>query len=264
MSHNYKIKRPLVFFDFESTGPDKNKDRIVQFCFVSMYPDGTQDTFTHLVNPEMPISASATEVHHITNEMVHDLPNLNTFIPDILNRILDVDLVGFGCLMFDVPLLFNELQRCGYTWDYTQTNIIDACNIFKRHAPRDLTAAFKHYTGLTMVNAHDAEADVLATKSVFLAQWKELQPGTNDLASIALISNYDKPLVDLSGKFAIDDDGELLINFGTKRGEKAKDNLGLLQWMLDKDFSEDAKLIARKIIDEENARVAQPSNRLPF
>jgi DNA polymerase-3 subunit epsilon len=227
-------------------------------------PDGNVEQYANYVKPSIAISAAATEVHGIRDK---DLVSYSTFQKDagrIFKIVSDCDLVGFGILQFDVPLLFNELHRCGYTWDYTRCNIIDACNIYKRHTPRDLTSAFAHYCNGKFEDAHSAYADTLATKEVFLEQIVKHGLDMEDMKALALLSNYDKPMVDLSGKFSVDDRGEILLNIGQNRGQKAKDNITFLHWMLEKDFSEDTKIICRKIIKEN--QIADPNSipELPF
>jgi DNA polymerase-3 subunit epsilon len=258
------LKRPLVFFDLETTGADRNNDRIVQFCFLSIFPDGSQDEFTQYVKPVIQISEAAVAVHGITEQVVSHCHGLEHYAGSILKKVSDCDLVGFGILQFDVPLLFNELRRFGYTWDYTRCNIIDACNIYKRHTPRDLASAFKHYCQGTMEKAHDAHSDTVATHEVFSAQIVKHGLKWEDMRALALHSNYDKPLVDLSGKFSIDAGGEIVFNFSSNKGLKAADNITFLHWMLEKDFSEDTKIICRKIIKENQIADPNATPELPF
>jgi DNA polymerase-3 subunit epsilon len=261
---NISLKRPLVFFDLETTGADRNSDRIVQFCFLSILPDGSREELTKYVKPLVKISESAIAVHGITEQAVSRCNAFQYYAHSVLQMVSDCDLVGFGILQFDVPLLFNELHRCGHTWDYTRCNIIDACNIYKRHTPRDLASAFKHYCQGTMDKAHDAHSDTMATHEVFSAQIVKHGLNWEDMRGLALYSNYDKPLVDLSGKFSVDDHGEVLLNIGQNRGQKAKDNITFLRWMLEKDFSEDTKIICRKIIRENEIADPNPVPELPF
>ena len=35
------LKRPLAFFDLETTGTDVSKDRIIEIAILKMMPDGT-------------------------------------------------------------------------------------------------------------------------------------------------------------------------------------------------------------------------------
>ena len=64
----------MIFFDLETTGTDTSNDRIVEISMVKVFPDGNKDIKTRRINPEMPIPAEATAVHHITDEDVKDCP----------------------------------------------------------------------------------------------------------------------------------------------------------------------------------------------
>ena len=45
------LKRPIVFFDLETTGVDTAKDRIVEISMVKVMPDGEQIVKTRKLNP---------------------------------------------------------------------------------------------------------------------------------------------------------------------------------------------------------------------
>jgi DNA polymerase-3 subunit epsilon len=68
------LKKPIVFFDLETTGTSVVNDRIVQISYLKISVDGTETERNYYVNPGMPIPPQATAVHHITNEMVADKP----------------------------------------------------------------------------------------------------------------------------------------------------------------------------------------------
>ena len=66
------LKRPIVFFDLETTGVDSAKDRIVEISMVKVMPDGEEIVKTRRINPQMPIPAAATEIHGITDEYANE------------------------------------------------------------------------------------------------------------------------------------------------------------------------------------------------
>lgn len=259
------LDRPLAFFDLETTGTDRTKARITEYCFHVFYPNGESHVFHSLVNPEQPIPPAVTALTGISDETVKNEQTFLAHVLTISNIVTTADLVGFGCLQYDVPVLFSELHRCGFVWDYSKCRIVDVGNIFKRQVPRDLSSALLHYAGRAHTGAHGARADVDATREVFLRQI-ERHALTPDLGELARYANYDRPLVDLSGKFVVSDEGEVLFNFSAKKGERAKEHPSLLEWMLDKDFSEDVKLVCRRLLaecyttDENNSLTDQ----LPF
>ena len=47
------LKNPIVFFDLETTGTNINSDRIVEICYLKVYPNGNEETKTMRINPEM-------------------------------------------------------------------------------------------------------------------------------------------------------------------------------------------------------------------
>ena len=60
------LKNPIVFFDLETTGTNINTDRIVEICYLKVYPNGNEETKTMRINPEMHIpeqSSAPREAH---------------------------------------------------------------------------------------------------------------------------------------------------------------------------------------------------------
>jgi len=52
---NLNLKNPVVFFDLETTGTNINSDRIVEICYLKVYPNGNEESKTLRINPEMHI-----------------------------------------------------------------------------------------------------------------------------------------------------------------------------------------------------------------
>ena len=53
------LKKPIIFFDLETTGTDISKDRIVEICYIKVLPDGREVEYSKRVNPGMHIPESA-------------------------------------------------------------------------------------------------------------------------------------------------------------------------------------------------------------
>lgn len=68
------LKNPIVFFDLETTGINPATDRIVEISYLKIHPNGKEESRTYRVNPGIPIPKEASEIHHITDEMVADCP----------------------------------------------------------------------------------------------------------------------------------------------------------------------------------------------
>ncbi len=157
------------------------------------------------------------------------------------------DIAGFNSNNFDVPMLFNEFNRCGIYWDYSKFKMIDAGNIYKINESRTLTAGYKFYCNGVLDKAHSAEADVMATIDIFMAQLERYElPGT--VAELALYSNYGKPVLDLSGKFSLDDHNNIVFNFGPHKGRKATEHLDFVGWMINRDFPKDTLGVCEQLL----------------
>ncbi len=66
------LKRPIIFFDLETTGVDTARDRIVEISMVKVMPDGEEITKTRRLNPGMHIPEEASAIHGITDDDVRD------------------------------------------------------------------------------------------------------------------------------------------------------------------------------------------------
>ena len=250
--NNINIRNSLIFFDIESTGTDTRKDRIVELSTIKITPDGSQETITQRFNPGMPIPEAATAVHGIKDEDVINEPSFSEKAQEIHDYFLGCDLAGYNVVNFDIRMLTEELLRAGVDLPFnSDTKIIDAMVIFKNKEKRDLAAAYKFYCNKEMTNAHQAEADTLAALEVLQGQINKYGLET-DVKSLAEMSKYDKDSVaiDYAGKFIRNSDGDIVFNFSKEnKGKKVTENIGLVKWMLDKDFELHTLYIARQILE---------------
>lgn len=237
-----------VFFDFETTGLDAKTDRIVQIGLKV----GDKEKCI-LLNPEMPILPTATEVHGICDGDVKDAKTFKMIAPKLHRIFTDAILIGFGIKRFDIPLLVSEFARCGIDWDPSDQPIIDALEIFHQHNPRDLTAAVERYCGEDHEDAHDALADVLATEKVFTMQCLEHYKveGTNHTLGFSVIAEQLNPGgLGWDGKLKLQND-KVVLTFGKHRGktldEVARQDRGWLEWALDNKVF--CKANARKVLE---------------
>lgn len=253
---NLKLDRPLAIFDLETTGIDPQKDRIVQIAIIRVEPDGSRRTFESLVNPEVPIPEGATAVHGIRDVDVANEPTFSQIRREVEDFLDGADLGGFNSNRFDVPLLQAELKRSGGEDDFNDRRMIDAMAIFHRMERRDLTAAYRFYCGEELVDAHSALADAEATLAILDAQvgrYEEV-PAESDALHKFCNPNQDR-YVDRSRKLIWNEQGEAEFTFGKLKGRslqsvvKNKGDRGYIEWMLNKDFSEEIKGYLREALD---------------
>lgn len=234
-----KLKKPIVFFDLETTGIDVANDRIVEISLLKILADGKEETKTMRVNPEMPIPPQATEIHGISDDDVKNEPTFNSVAKEIARFIEGCDLAGYNSNKFDVPLLAEEFLRVGVDVDLKKHRLVDVQVIFHKMEQRTLTAAYKFYCDRNLDDAHSAEADTKATYEILKAQIERYHDLINDMEEISKFSSHNKN-ADFAGRIVFNDKDEEVFNFGKYKGQTVESVLekdqGYFGWMLNSDF----------------------------
>ena len=169
------MKRPVAFFDLETTGLNPSHDRIVEMSVLKINVNGDEEQRVWLLNPEMPISAESTSVHGYTNEMVADKPTFREKAKEIALFIGNADLAGYNILKFDLPMLVEEFLRVDYDFDLKDRDFIDVMNIYMKMEPRNLKSAYRYFCHAELEGAHGAMADTKATYDVLRAMLDKYQ-----------------------------------------------------------------------------------------
>lgn len=248
-----QLTRPLVFFDLETTGVNVGSDRIVEISLVKQWPNGNKESKTWRVNPERHIPEAASEVHHIYDADVADMPTFRELAPQVLEFIEGADLAGYNSNHFDVPMLQEELLRVGCQVDLKRDHhMVDVFVIFQKHTPRNLTAAYKHYCGKDLEGAHGANADTEATREVLLAQ---LERHADVPTTVEALEEYttQQRLADLVGRIAYNDQGREVFNFGKYKGQPLEDVFrrepNYFHWIMDGDFPLYTKQVCQRAMN---------------
>ena len=199
------LKRPLLFFDIESTGLNISTDGIIELSFVKIFPDHSKTVKTWKIKPwdydnnrQIHINEEASKVNGVYDEDLKDCPLLIEVLPEVIEWLQGSDLAGFNSAKFDLPMLSEEIERArAYclrriseskvpeekkakakallskidTVDLHECKMVDVQNIYHHFEPRNLRAAYRFYCGgKDFENAHTAEADTVATYEVLKAQ----------------------------------------------------------------------------------------------
>lgn len=246
---NFKLERPICFYDLECTGISTVKDKIVQICIIKLHPDGAREVYKQYINPGMPIPPESIAVHGITDEKVKDCPQFPDVAAEILAFFAGADIAGYNSNQYDVPLLIEEFARANMNFPHEDTKLIDMSVIFRKKEPRTLTAALKFYANKDLEGAHDAQNDVEATIDVFVGQCQKYE----DIAQMSINQLHDyctRPgVVDYGGKLRKNPEGDIVFTFGKHKDQPVKNHPDYAKWMLNSDFPSDTKNILRKLIE---------------
>jgi DNA polymerase III subunit epsilon len=233
------LKRPIIFFDLETTGTDNAKDRIVEYAFVKISPDGKKEKNVKRINPGMPIPAEVTAIHGISDEDVKNAPTFKQVAHNLYEWMRGCDLGGYNSSKFDLPLLAEEFLRAGIQVDFTERHMIDVQQIFFKMEARTLSAAYKFYCDKPLDNAHSAEADIDATIEILGAQLERYEQLGSDVAALHQFTHTDE-YVDYARRIVMKD-GHPVFNFGKHKGRKVEDIFNAepqyYDWMMQADFA---------------------------
>jgi DNA polymerase-3 subunit epsilon len=234
------LKRPICFFDIESTGVNVVNDRIVELSVLKIFPDGKKESKTWLVNPEMEIPAETTAIHGITNEKIANEPTFKALAHTVHNMVKDSDLAGYNSNKFDIPMLAEEFLRADIEFHMENRKAVDIQNIFHRMEQRTLSAAYKFYCQKDLENAHTAEADTIATYEILKAQLDRYPEDIkNDIDFLSDFSNRQR-VADFAGFIAFNDDNKEYFTFGKYKNHLVEDVLkkdgGYFGWILNANF----------------------------
>ena len=234
-----KLKRPILFFDLETTGLDIATDRIIEISYIKVYPNGREETKTLRINPEKHISAEATHITGITDDDVAQCPTFREVAAEIACDFKGCDIAGYNSKHFDIPLLAEEMLRADVDIDLTQCHHIDVQNIFHRKEQRTLSAAYRFYCASELTHAHSAAADAHATYEILKAQLDRYDDLQNDVAFLDDFSTL-RPFADLAGFFVWNEQHQEVVNFGKYKGQLLEDVLqrdnGYYGWMMQSHF----------------------------
>ncbi|AUC22383.1 DNA polymerase III subunit epsilon [Polaribacter sejongensis] len=258
---NLDLKKPIVFFDLETTGVNIATDKVVEIAILKVFPNGNKESKTWLVNPEMEIPQGSIDVHGITNEKVATEPTFKELAPQINEMIADSDLAGFNSNRFDIPLLAEELMRAGIDFDMKNRKAIDVQVIFHKKEQRTLSAGYQFYCGKELEGAHGAEADTNATYEILLAQLDKYSDIENTVDALSEYSTHGER-ADFAGFILMNDKKQEIFSFGKYKGrtveEVFKENPGYNNWMQNADFP----LYTKKVLKEIKERMTAPKKQM--
>lgn len=235
------LKRPIVFFDLETTGTNIISDRIVEISYLKVMPNDEKEIKTRRINPEIPIPKEASDIHGITNEDVKNALPFKAIAKLLASQIEGCDLAGYNSNRFDIPILAEEFLRAGIDVDWTKQKFVDVQTIFHKKEPRTLLAALKFYCNRDLENAHSAAEDAKATYEVLEAQLDKYPDLQNDIIFLSNYSSFNKKNVDFAGRIVYNEKKQELFNFGKYKGllveEVLREDPSYYNWIMQGNFS---------------------------
>jgi len=234
-----QLKKPLAFIDIEATGTNICADRIVEIAIIKYLPDGNRSAKRKLINPQMPMAQNIIDIHGITDDMVKDAPTFKQVAHELKQFLDNCDLACYNAFKLDVPLLMEEFLRAEMEFELKGRKFVDVQKIFYQMEQRTLSAAYRFYCSKDLENAHSAETDANATAEILSAQLERYPQLGSTVDSVLKVIGEDQ-IIDLARRFAYDDKGREVFNFGKHKGKLVSDVLKAepqyYDWMMKGEF----------------------------
>lgn len=288
MIQYFRLERPILFFDLETTGPNPKEDRIVEIGLIQIRPDGQIKRWRSLVDPGMPIPKGSTEKHGVDDERIRmcvscglpgeshpadgvcleykAVPTFAALAKNLLVGFTATDFGGFNIKTFDVVVMEEEFKRAGIEWKLGDSRMVDGYRLWQIVQPRSLSDFVQEFAGRKLDDAHQALADIEGTLDGFLGLITRYPELPRDLAQLHEMQ-WPTPVrqphwIDDAGKFQWVN-GKAICAFGKKHAGKPMSSVdrGFYKWMIDQDFSDSTKQVCRDYLA---GKMPVPQGPLPL
>jgi DNA polymerase III epsilon subunit family exonuclease len=219
----------FVAFDVETTGLVAGVDSIIELAAVSFQGERALDTFATLVDPGIPIPATATAINGITDGMVRGAPAIAETLPGFLSFLSGGTPVAHNA-MFDVAFVSVGIASRGLPPPAGQ--VLDTRSLARRAFPRRTSYSLVNLSrdlALETDGAHRAMADAQACRRLFHRCLSVLFPGTEpSLAELVALNGAPLDFADNSPRMpriaallreVMAVQGEAQITYRSSRGE---------------------------------------------
>ena len=158
----------FVAFDVETTGFSPRADRLVELAAVKFRGTNILETQQWLIQPGMPIPASATRIHGITDAMVANAPGADVVLP-LFNAFVKGTVLLAHQASFDVRFVAAEAARNGVP--LPEAPVLDTLRLARAWFPKakrhSLPELMRH-VGRPFEHAHRAAADARALATLVM------------------------------------------------------------------------------------------------
>jgi DNA polymerase-3 subunit epsilon len=156
---------PLAFVDLEMTGLDAARDRVVEVCIERVVGGERQALLSRLVDPGERVGGAA-HVHGLDAAALAGQARFESIAADVV-QILDGAILVAHAAVWDVRFLVAEMKRAGVTLviEHWLDTLVLSRRAFAFHSYS--LDALCHEHGIDRGQAHRAESDVRALRSVF-------------------------------------------------------------------------------------------------
>jgi len=161
------LDETYVVFDLETTGLQKETDKIIEIGAVKITGGQIADTYSAFINPGQKLTPEITKLTSITDDMLEDAPDISSVLPGFIEFAGDAVLVAHNA-SFDVGFVTVAAGRMGLDINNTVLDTLGLSRtLFPELGKHKLDVVAK-YLGVSLENHHRAVDDAKATAEIFL------------------------------------------------------------------------------------------------
>lgn len=236
----------IVFFDLETTGLEKDKDRIVQIGMRKVdYEGNSISTFDMKFNPcGVKSTPEALEKHGLTDEFLKTQPKFSDYADHILRYMDGCDLGGHNIIKFDIPFLMAEFERCGKSFTIEKRRIIDTRLLYLNFNTKVLLDMYREYCGEPACNPHDAMCDTFMCYGLYEALVEKHNITMDDIDEIC----GNNTRIDIEGFFVLNENMKVCMGKGKYKGKPVEEvDPSYFDWMCNNaGFTEETRDLAAR------------------
>ncbi|MGM0395525.1 MAG: PolC-type DNA polymerase III [Bacillota bacterium] len=162
-----RIVDNFVVFDLETTGLSPKNNKITEIGAVKILNGEIVDSFSQLINPEIPIPELIIKLTGITDEMVSEKPIIDDVLPQFREFIGDSVLVAHNA-SFDMGFIREAFRNIGIRLENPVMDTLELSRaMFPGMKSHKLNLVAKHLK-VELKNHHRAVDDAVATANILL------------------------------------------------------------------------------------------------
>ncbi len=161
------LTQAVVVFDIETTGLSFKYDKITEIGAVKVQNGQIVDTYSALINPEIPIPFEIVELTGITDDMVANKPTIDVVFPEFLKFIEDCPLVAHNA-NFDISFIKEQARKQDISFHPIVIDTLLLSRLLIKSRKRHSLGVIAKHLKVSLENHHRAVDDAMATAKIYI------------------------------------------------------------------------------------------------
>ncbi len=166
-SKNQSLNGHYIIFDIETTGFYPGRDKITEIGAVRVKDGKIIDSYSSLINPQVPIPPKVVKLTGITDEMVKNERLVDEVLPEFIDFIEDAVLVAHNA-DFDISFIKYYASQLGMSVDNTILDTLELARALLKNLKNHKLNTIAKELNVSLENHHRAVDDAKATADIFI------------------------------------------------------------------------------------------------